>query len=84
MRTRIEYGHRRLLATLFRTVIVRRCAWRAPGAANLRPADVAISLPRLRHSHQLVRLAAIEAAHGSFDAATAAIGRRCGMVIGKR
>ncbi|WP_435849776.1 ISKra4 family transposase [Streptomyces scabiei] len=84
VRTRIEYGHRRLLATLFGTVIVRRCAWRAPGATNLHPADVALSLPRLRHSHQLARLAAIEATRGSFDAATAAIGRRCGPVIGKR
>lgn len=73
VRTRIEYGHRRLLATLFGTVIVRRCAWRAPGATNLHPVDVALSLPRLRHSHQLTRLAAIEATRGSFDAATAAI-----------
>ncbi|WST82604.1 ISKra4 family transposase (plasmid) [Streptomyces sp. NBC_01136] len=32
----------------------------------------------------MVRLAAIEAARGSFDAATAAIGRRRGPVIGKR
>ncbi|MFI5887653.1 ISKra4 family transposase [Streptomyces sp. NPDC051554] len=84
VRTRLEYGHRRLLATLFGTVVVRRCAWRAPGISNLHPADVALSLPRLRHSHQLVRLAAIEATRGSFDAATAAIGRRCGPVIGKR
>jgi hypothetical protein len=83
-RTRVEYGHERLLATLFGTVIVRRCAWRAPGTGNLHPADVVLSLPRLRHSHCLTRLAAIEAARGSFDAATRSIDRRCGAVIGKR
>lgn len=31
-RTRLEAGHGRLLATLFGTVTVSRCAWRAPGA----------------------------------------------------
>src|SRR5205807_284373 len=40
-RTRLETGHRRLLATLFGTVQVTRCAWRRPGAGNLYPADAA-------------------------------------------
>jgi hypothetical protein len=31
-RTRLETGHGRLLATLFGTVTVTRCAWRKPGA----------------------------------------------------
>ena len=31
-RTRLETGHGRLLATLFGTVRVTRCAWRKPGA----------------------------------------------------
>jgi hypothetical protein len=44
-RTRLETGHRRLLATLFGTVRVTRCAWRKPGAGNWRPADAALSLP---------------------------------------
>ncbi|MFJ9588758.1 hypothetical protein [Streptomyces acidicola] len=35
-------------------------------------------------SHSLIRLTAIEAVRGSFDAAIAAVGRRCGPVIGKR
>ena len=35
-RTRVETGHGRLLATLFGTVQVTRCAWRRPGAPNLR------------------------------------------------
>ena len=44
-RTRLETGHSRLLATLFGTVTVTRCAWRKPGAANWCPADAALSLP---------------------------------------
>jgi hypothetical protein len=50
-RTRVETGHGRLLATLFGTVQVTRCAWRRPGAPNLCPADAALSLPACRPSH---------------------------------
>ena len=83
-RTRLETGHGRLLATLFGTVMVTRCAWRRPGTGNFCAADAALSLPAGRHSHSLARLAAVEAARGSFEAAHAAIARRCGPVIGKR
>jgi hypothetical protein len=83
-RARLETGHGRLLATLFGRVNVTRCAWRKPGAPNYSPADAALSLPAGRHSHALAKLAAIEAARGSFDGAHAAIARRCGNLIGKR
>jgi hypothetical protein len=83
-RTRLEAGHGRLLATLFGTVKVTRCAWRRPGSPNYCPADAALSLPAGRHSHSLAKLAALEAARGSFGAAHAAVARRCGNVIGKR
>jgi hypothetical protein len=83
-RSRLETGHGRLLATLFGTVTVTRCAWRKPGAGNWRPADAALSLPAGRHSHTLAKLACLEAARGSFDGAHAAVTRRCGKVIGKR
>ena len=83
-RSRLETGHGRLLATLFGTVRVTRCAWRRPGARNCCPADAALSLPAGRHSHSLAKLAATEAARGSFEAAHAAAARRCGPVIGKR
>jgi hypothetical protein len=83
-RGRVETGHHRLLAALFGTVAVTRCAWRRPGAGNLYPADAALSLPAPRHSHTLARLAVLEAARGSFEAAHAAITGRCGPVIGKR
>ncbi|GAT68907.1 hypothetical protein PS9374_04572 [Planomonospora sphaerica] len=84
VRRRLETGHHRQLATMMGTVTVTRCAWRAPGAANLYPADAALSLPAGRHSAGLARLAVREAVHGSFDAAQAAITSRCGPVIGKR
>jgi hypothetical protein len=83
-RTRMETGHGRKLATLFGTVTVKRCAWRKPGAPDYRPADAALSLPAVRHSHTLAKLAAIEAPRGSFDEAHEAITRRCGNVMGKR
>jgi hypothetical protein len=83
-RTRLETGHVRLLATLFGTVKVTRCAWRKPGAPDYRPADAALSLPAGRHSRSLAKLAAIEAARSSYDGAHHAIARRCGPVIGKR
>lgn len=35
-RTRLETGHGRLLATLFGTVRVNRCAWRKPGSPDYR------------------------------------------------
>ncbi len=83
-RTRLETGHGRKLATLFGTVTVKRCAWRKPGAPDYRPADAALSLPAVRHSHTLAKLAAVEAPRGSFDEAHEAITRRCGNVMGKR
>lgn len=83
-RSRLETGHGRLLATLFGTVTVTRCAWRKPGAPDFLPADAALSLPDGRHSHTLAKLACLEAVRGSFDGAHDAITRRCGNVIGKR
>src|SRR6266487_1218872 len=55
---KVEPGHLRHLATVFGTVRVRRCAWRAAGARNLYPADAALNLPDRRHSHTLKRRAA--------------------------
>src|SRR6266498_1567351 len=83
-RRAVETGHSRLLATILGTVVVGRCGWRAQGRVNAYPADAALRLPRLRHSHGLRRLAAVEAVRGSFDQATETIGRRCGQVAGKR
>ena len=83
-RRRVEADHERRLATVFGPVMVRRLAYRAPGAANLHPADAALNLPAEKHSHGLRRLAATEAARGSFDEAAAALGRATGTGLGKR
>jgi hypothetical protein len=81
---KVEQGHVRHLATVFGTVRVTRCAWRADGTRNLYPADAALNLPCRLHSQTLRRRAAIEAARGSFGAAQQALTRACGRVAGKR
>lgn len=83
-RTRAEKGRRRTLSTVFGQVSVERKAYRAPGVANLHPADAALSLPVERHSHGLRRLAALESTRGSFQDAAQAITRATGVPIGKR
>src|SRR6266540_3798927 len=41
-RRAVETGHGRQLASIFGTVTVRRCAWRAQGRVNIYPADAAL------------------------------------------
>ncbi|MGA5135547.1 ISKra4 family transposase, partial [Streptomyces olivoreticuli] len=84
LRPRLETGHRRLLATVFGTVTVSRCAWRRLEAGNVHPADETLSLPRGRHSHGLARLVVQTAIRISYDAALETVCRRCGPVLGKR
>ena len=84
VRARVESGHERALETVFGTVRVERLAYRAPGVGNLHPADSALNLPVERHSHGLRKLAALEAARGSFQDATDAIERGTGVRLGKR
>lgn len=83
-RNRMEHGHSRTLATVVGPVTVRRCALRAPGEPNIYPADAALSLPAVRHSHGLRKQAVLEAVRSSYDTTHAAISRRCGPVAGKR
>ncbi len=80
----METGHVRPLGTLFGVVGVCRFAYRHRGHANLYPADATLNLPPERHSHGLRKLAAIEAARGSFEEAASAIARTTGQAIGKR
>ena len=55
-----------------------------PSAGNLHPADAVLNLPVGRPSAGLARLAAVEAARGSFDDAQEAIERATGVQLGKR
>jgi len=80
----VEEGHGRSLATIFGVVEVVRLAYRHRNHANLHPADGALNLPVERHSHGIRRLAAHEAARGSFSSAQEAIARTTGAQVGKR
>jgi hypothetical protein len=84
VRTRAERGRTRPLATKFGQVSVSRIAYRSPGRSNVHVLDAALNLPQEKHSHGLRKLAAIEAARGSMEAAGAAITRATGVTIGKR
>src|SRR5487761_1279271 len=63
---------------------VPRIAYRSPGRPNVCPLDAALNLPEEKHSHGLRKLAAIETARGSVEAAGAAVTRTTGVTIGKR
>ncbi|HUY51034.1 MAG TPA: ISKra4 family transposase [Streptosporangiaceae bacterium] len=84
VRTRAERGRERPLITKFGHVTVSRIAYRSPGRPNVCPLDAALNLPEEKHSHGLRKLAAVEAARGSMEAAGAAITRATGVTIGKR
>ncbi len=80
----VEPGHARALTTVFGQVRVSRLAYRRRGHANLYPADGQLNLPVEKHSHGLRKLAAVEAARGSFDDTADAIERATGVRLGKR
>ena len=84
VRTRTEKGRERPLMTKFGQVSVSRIAYRSPGRPNVHPLDAVLNLPEEKHSHGLRKMAAIEAARGSMEAAGAAITRATGLTIGKR
>jgi hypothetical protein len=80
----VEAAHRRPLATIFGAVEVERLAYRHRGHHNLYPADGILNLPKERHSHGLRRIAAVEAARGSFEETSDAISRATGQRVAKR
>jgi hypothetical protein len=79
-----QKGRARQLATRFGQVRVTRIAYRSVGQADLHPQDAVSNLPVEKHSHGLRKLAAVEAARGSFADAAAAIERATTVRIGKR
>lgn len=83
-RTYAEPGHQRGLCTVFGQINVTRIGYRAKGVDSRFPGDAVLNLPPGLHSHGLRRLAALEAARGSFEQAVAAIERSCGVPVGKR
>jgi hypothetical protein len=83
-RTRAEKGRGRPLVTKFGQVTVSRIAYRSQGRANVYLLDGVLNLPEEKHSHGLRKMAAIEEARGSVEAACAAVARATGVRIGKR
>ena len=83
-RRAVEPGHRRPLASVFGEVTVNRLAYRQRGEQNLYVADGALNVPSERASHGVRRLAAVEAAAGSFEHATGQVRERTGLALGKR
>jgi hypothetical protein len=79
-----QQGRARQLATRFGPVTVTRIAYRSVGQADLHPQDAVSNLTVEKHSHGLRKLAAVEAARGSFTDAGAAIERATTVRIGKR
>jgi len=85
-RRTVEAGRARTLATVFGDVRVERLAYRARAHAHadLHPADAALNLPAEQHSHGLRRLAAVEAARGSFAEAAWSVAQATGQRLGNR
>jgi hypothetical protein len=83
-RTRAESGRCRELVTVFGVVDVSRIAYRAPGLANVFPADAVLNLPACSFSHGMSRLAVTCGATGSFTGAQAQIERVTGVRVGTR
>ncbi|MGW4518352.1 ISKra4 family transposase [Streptomyces sp. NPDC004393] len=83
-RTRIERGRTRVLATVFGKVTATRIAYRGNGVADLHVADAVLNMPAGMHSHGIAKLAAIEAARGSFAEATGRVNALTGAGVGHR
>lgn len=79
-----QLDRHRGLATRFGAVTVTRIAYRSRGHTDLHPADAVRNLPVEKHSHGLRKLAALEAARGSFTDAATAIERATTVRVGKR
>lgn len=83
-RTRIEHGRGRVLATVSGKVTATRIAYRGNGVADLHVADAVLNMPAGMHSHGVAKLAAIEAARGSFAEATGRVNALTGAGVGHR
>ena len=83
-RRRAERDHARTVVTWFGPVIVRRLAYRAPGAANLYPADAVMNLPVRRYSWAVQQAAVRYALAGSYEKAQLLLQAATGVSIGKQ
>ena len=83
-RRRAERGHARTVVTWFGPVVIRRLAYRAPGAGNLHPADAALNLPARRYSWAVQQAAVRFALAGSYEQAQLWLQDLTGVSVGKQ
>jgi hypothetical protein len=83
-RRRAERGHARTVVTWFGPVIIRRMAYRAPGAANLHLADAVLNLPVRRYSWAVQQAAVRFALAGSYEQARLWLQDLTGVSVGKQ
>ena len=83
LRSRVETGHARQVATTVGEITAGRMAYRAPGVGNLHPLDEVLSLPADLYSDGLTELCAREARR-SFASTTQSVERATGVRIGTR
>lgn len=83
-RPHIRKGALRQLMTIFGAVEVIRHGFGAHGLSSRFPVDADLKLARERHSLEVRRRCAIEAARGSYDEALDALARTTGARIAKR
>jgi hypothetical protein len=83
-RRRAERDHARTVVTWFGPVVVRRLAYRAPGAANLHRADAVLNLPGRRYSWQVQQAAVRYALAGSYEQAQLWLQDLTGVSVGKQ
>lgn len=72
------------LSSVFGEVRVRRLGYGAEGTDSLQPLDAELNLPVEQYSFGLRRLAAQEAARGSFDEAQSSVAAQTGTTVPKR
>jgi len=83
-RPRAERGHGRAIVSLSGPVTVRRMAYRAPGAANLHPADAVLNLPGRRYSWAVQRAVVEYVLAGSYEQARQFMLAATGITVGKQ
>jgi len=82
-RTKVRDSERHL-ETVVGTLVIPRLAYQATGARDAHPMDAVLNLPVELFSHGVRRMAAKEAARGSFDEVVELIGNYSGAKVGKR
>lgn len=83
-RTHVREGSLRQLLTIFGTIEVIRQGFGGRSMDSRFPVDADLNLPQEKHSLEVRRRCAFEAARGSYDEGVAALARTTGALVAKR